>query len=74
MSSNPETNRDAPFKVWLLYLSLSPRLVFLLCFTSCLHIFRPDITECPPAERKIRLSLKNVQSVLVTLTAENINK
>lgn len=74
MSSNPETNRDAPFKVWLLSLSLSLRLVFLLCLISRLHIFRPDITECPPAECKIRLSLKNVQSVLVTLTARKKKK
>lgn len=56
------------------FLSLSLRLVFLLCFLSRLHIFRPDITECPPAERKIRLSLKNVQSVLVTLTARKKKK
>ena len=77
MSSNPETNRDAPLK-FDYFLSLSPvagEEVFLLCFISHLHIFRPDITECPPAERKIRLSLKKkkkkkVQSVLVTLTAE----
>lgn len=56
------------------FLSLSLRLVFLLCLISRLHIFRPDITECPPAERKIRLSLKNVQSVLVTLTARKKKK
>lgn len=59
---------------YFLSLSLSLRLVFLLCLISRLHIFRPDITECPPAECKIRLSLKNVQSVLVTLTARKKKK
>lgn len=59
---------------YFLSLSLSLRLVFLLSFISRLHIFRPDITECPPAECKIRLSLKNVQSVLVTLTARKKKK